>query len=123
MVSPCTLAERQGTEIRGQKPSKRGYLFGFGNTEESYRIMIYGTAARGLPTDGPFEALVAVLLIRGGRHPHYAPGGWSPSRSPILARRSGSPILMRHFSGNVAVPEASFDMVLHRHQLSAWSYT
>ena len=40
---------------RGQKPSKRGYLFGFGNTEESYRIMIYGTAARGLPTDGPFD--------------------------------------------------------------------
>ena len=52
VVSPCTLAERQGAEIRGQKPSKRGYLFGFGNTEESYRIMIYGTAARGLPTAG-----------------------------------------------------------------------
>ena len=55
MVSPCTLAERQGAVTRGQKPSKRGYLFGFGNTEESYRIMIYGTAARGLPTDGPFD--------------------------------------------------------------------
>ena len=55
MVSPCTLAERQGAVTRGQKPSKRGYLFGFGNIEESYRIMIYGTAARGLTTDGPFD--------------------------------------------------------------------
>ena len=36
-------------------------MFGFGNTEESYRIMIYGTAARGLPTDG------AQLLWRPGR--------------------------------------------------------
>jgi len=53
VVSPCTLAERQGAVTRGQKPSKRGYLFGFGNTEESYCIMIYGTAVRGLPTDGP----------------------------------------------------------------------
>ena len=25
------------------------HMFGFGNTEESYRVMIYGTAARGLP--------------------------------------------------------------------------
>jgi hypothetical protein len=40
---------------RGQKPSKRGYLFGFGIAEESYRIMIYATAAHGLPTDGPFD--------------------------------------------------------------------
>ena len=32
VVSPCTLAERQGAVTRGQKPSKRGYLFGFGNT-------------------------------------------------------------------------------------------
>ena len=55
VVSPCTLAERQGAELRGQKPPKRGYLFGFGNTEESYRIMIYGSATRGLPTDGLFD--------------------------------------------------------------------
>ena len=55
VVSPCTLAEGQGAELRGQKPSKRGNLFGFGNTEESYRIMIYGSAARGLPTDNPFD--------------------------------------------------------------------
>ena len=26
MVSPCTLAERQGAVTRGQKPSKRGYV-------------------------------------------------------------------------------------------------
>jgi hypothetical protein len=25
VVSPCTLAERQGAVTRGQKPSKRGY--------------------------------------------------------------------------------------------------
>jgi hypothetical protein len=55
---------------RGQKPSKRGYLFGFGNTEESYRIMIYGTAARGLPTDGPLlsrdtvKHLISILSPR-----------------------------------------------------------
>ena len=55
VVSPCTLAEKQGAELRGQKPSKRGYLFGFGSTEESYRIMIYGSAERGLHTDGPFD--------------------------------------------------------------------
>jgi hypothetical protein len=50
-----TVHARQGAVTRGQKPSKRGYLFGFGIAEESYRIMIYATAAHGLPTDGPFD--------------------------------------------------------------------
>ena len=98
VVSPCTLAERQGAEIRGQKPSKRGYLFGFGNTEESYRIMIYGTAARGLPADGPFDEDTGQGFVPqrpghvpgdavGGRTPHDGEGRSDPRCSQSVGRR------------------------------------
>ena len=35
--------------MTGTKPPKRGHLFGFGNTEEFYRVMILGTKRRGTP--------------------------------------------------------------------------
>ena len=37
------------------RPPKRGHLFAFGNTEESYRIMILGNKRRGLPSDDTFD--------------------------------------------------------------------
>ena len=70
VVSPCTLADKQGGEMCGPKPLKRGHLFGFGNTEESYRIMNYGTKQRGLPSDDLHDPDSGVGFVR-ERRGHY----------------------------------------------------
>ena len=60
-----------------------------------------------------------------GRHAQLLAGAANPPELDPTHSRGEPPELfeMSALSGNVAVPEASFDMVLHRHQLSAWSYT
>ena len=52
VISPCTLADKQGAGVCAPAPPQCGNIFGFGNTEDSYRIMIYGSAQRGRPEDG-----------------------------------------------------------------------
>jgi len=55
VVSPCTASDYQTGKMTGTRPPKRGHLFGLGNTEESYRVMILGTKRRGNPNDEPFD--------------------------------------------------------------------
>ena len=55
VVSPCTASDSQTGRMTGTRPPKRGHLFAFGNTEESYRIMILGTKRRGNPNGEPFD--------------------------------------------------------------------
>ena len=40
---------------RGGKPASVGHLFGFGNTEEHYRLLILGCKGQGLQHQGPLD--------------------------------------------------------------------
>jgi hypothetical protein len=81
---------RQGAVTRGQKPSKRGYLFGFGIAEESYRIMIYATAAHGLclPT-APSTRTPAWVSCRSGQATNYLLGRSRARQEGHRARSRG----------------------------------
>jgi hypothetical protein len=54
VVSPCVESPYQTGDMKGTKPPKIGHLYGFGNTEESYNIMILGNKRRG-PLGTPFD--------------------------------------------------------------------
>ena len=45
----------KGSTQGGGAPATVGHLFGFGSTEEEYRVMILGCAERGRKSDGPFD--------------------------------------------------------------------
>ena len=56
VASPLTANANQGTAaISGPRPPKTGNLFAFGDTEESYRLMILGNKQLGVPGDGAFD--------------------------------------------------------------------
>ena len=48
-------SEGEGTKKGGGKPASVGHLYGFGNTEEFYRVSILGCRERGRKRDGPFN--------------------------------------------------------------------
>ena len=45
----------KGSADGGGAPATVGHLYGFGSTEEEYRVMILGCAERGRKSDGPFN--------------------------------------------------------------------
>ena len=45
----------KGSAEGGGAPATVGHLYGFGSTEEEYRVMILGCAERGRKSDGPFD--------------------------------------------------------------------
>ena len=55
--SPLTASYSagRGSAKKGGAAASVGHLYAFGNTEEEYRTMILGCAARGAPSDGPFD--------------------------------------------------------------------
>ena len=68
--SPLTVAHNGGG---GAKPPDVGDRYGFGNTEEHYRILTLGCKARGRDDDPPFDPATGhgrVAAVRG--HYHHA---------------------------------------------------
>ena len=55
VVSPCVENPYQTGDMKGTKPPKIAHLYGFGNTEEKYRVQVYGCKERGRPRDGPLD--------------------------------------------------------------------
>ena len=45
----------RGTKKGGGKPATVGHVYGFGDTEEEYRVLTLGAPARGRERDGPFD--------------------------------------------------------------------
>ena len=45
----------KGTKKGGGKPSSCGHWVAFGNTEERYRVKVFGLKGRGRQRDGPFN--------------------------------------------------------------------
>ena len=48
-------SQGKGSAMHGGRPASVGHLYGFGNTEEFYRVDILGTRRRGRPRDGPLD--------------------------------------------------------------------
>ena len=70
VASPCTLSGKQGAGVKAPEPPKVGHWFGFGNTEDSYRMLIYGSTARGLEGDPPHDSETGRGRVP-GRDGHY----------------------------------------------------
>ena len=50
-----TFLTGKGTKKGGGKPSSCGHWVAFGNTEERYRVKVFGLKGRGRQRDGPFN--------------------------------------------------------------------
>ena len=55
VVSPCTQDDRQLGKMTGRHVRKHGNEYAFGNTEESYRIMILGNKQRSVRGEPDFD--------------------------------------------------------------------
>ena len=61
-----------GSSARGGNPASVGHLYGFGNTEEKYRVNILGCKARGnKATDRPFDHSTGAGWVAGRRGDYY----------------------------------------------------
>ena len=45
----------KGSKENGGNAASVGHRYGFGNTEEKYRVKVFGCKERGRPRDGPFD--------------------------------------------------------------------
>ena len=73
--SPTTQswAAGHGSAEGGGKPASVGHLFGFGNTEEKYRVMTLGCKGCGRARDGPFNHWTGKGWVKAQKG-HYADG-------------------------------------------------
>ena len=72
--SPTTSSHTVGvgSSAHGGNPASVGHLYGFGNTEEKYRVNILGCKARGnKATDRPFDHSTGAGWVEGRRGDYY----------------------------------------------------
>ena len=55
----------RGTREGGGKPATVGDAYGFGDTEEEYRVLILGAPPRGRQRDGPFDHATGKGWVKG----------------------------------------------------------
>ena len=82
----CQLSSILSESVIAEEPSDNIAPLCGRKCEESYRIMVYGTAARGLPTDGPFDEDTGLGFVP-QRSGHYS-DALARGKKVIALRRS-----------------------------------